>query len=72
VNARFDAFGSTGAGSVVDAFGSLKGMQGTGQLVAVRFPDGTGTTDTYTGNLRFVDNNRRSGLLSRLNLARSR
>ena len=58
LNARFDEVGSTGVWSAVHAFGSLKRMQGTGKLVAVRFPDGTGTTDTYTGTLRFVDNNR--------------
>lgn len=54
LNARFDAGGSVGTWSVVDALGFLAGMAGSGKLVGVPFPDGTGITDIYEGTVLFT------------------
>lgn len=54
LNARFGAGGSVGTWSVVQSSGSLDGMRGSGKLVGVPFPDGTGVTDTYSGTVVFT------------------
>ncbi len=52
LNARFGGGGATGTWAVVDAWGSLAGLRGSGQLTGESI--GTiGVTDYYTGTLTF-------------------
>ncbi len=52
LNARFGPSGATGTWAVVDAWGSLAGMNGSGQLTGEPIGD-IGVTDFYTGTVTF-------------------
>jgi hypothetical protein len=51
LNARFGGGGSTGTWTLVDAWGELAGLKGSGSLVGVSTSETT-IDDTYTGTLR--------------------
>lgn len=51
LNARFGDSGSIGAWAVVDAWGSLEGMQGAGGLTGEPIPGVEGILDTYVGEV---------------------
>lgn len=50
LRARFGADGSSGSWSLVDGWGELDGIDGSGSLVGIPTPDGI--DDVYTGSVR--------------------